>query len=425
MKRLFIALVVLIAAIVVALVVMQDPGYLLLTYGQWTVETSLALAVLLLLLGFFALYYLIRFLTGMRNLPGRMRAWRAGRQALRARSAMTRGLIHLAEGHWEKAEKLLLKARHSETPLLNYLAAARAAQQLGAHERRDQYLKLAHQSMPDADVAVGLTQAELQIAHHQMEQALATLTHLRTLAPRHGYVLKLLMHLYRELRDWDRLHELLPELRKRGVAGNAELDELEVQVHAALLERQARERDLTALQLVWNRMPRRFRETPPLLREYAMHLMLLNANATVEPLLREAIRNGWQDDLVYLYGQLHGPDPDRQLAAAEAWLKSRPDDPVLLLSLGRLARRNHLWGKARSYLEASIGSAPAPETYHELGGLLEQMKDKDAALTCYRQGADLAVQLRGLGITRASGDTDPSLPTAPKPSLTASSVPAE
>jgi HemY protein len=386
MKRLFLLLLVLIAVVSGALLALRDTGYVLIRYGTLSVESSLTLAVLVIAVGFVVGYYLLRFIVGMLGLPRRLRDWRQRRQVQRARLSLQRGMIDLAEGHWEKAEKSLQKVRHSDMPLMNYLGAARAAQQLGAHERRDEYLKLAHLSMPSADIAVGLAQAELQIAHHQLEQALATLTRLHGIAPKHGYILKLLMRLYRELRDWERLRELLPELRKRGVGSNAELDETESEMHLALLEQSAQARDLSALQLTWNRIARNVREQERVLCSYARHLITLEANAAAEPLIRDALKNRWSEELVYLYGTLAGPDPARQLANAEAWLKTQGKNPVLLLTLGRLSKRNHLWGKARAYLEASLGIRPRAATYQELGGLLEQLKDKEAALQCYRKG---------------------------------------
>lgn len=406
MKRLFLLLLVLVIAVSGALLAVRDPGYLLIRHGQTSIESSLSLAILGLVVLFIACYYLVRFSVSMLRLPQRLREWRQRRQMQRARLTLQRGMIDLAEGHWEKAEKTLQKVRHSEMPLLNYLAAARAAQQLGAHERRDEYLKLAHQSMPSADIAVGLAQAELQIAHHQMEQALATLTRLHGLAPKHTYVLKLLMQLYRELRDWEQLRELLPDLRKRGVAANAELDAIEIETHLALLDQSVRERDMAALQLTWNRIAKPVREQERMVCAYARHLMALEANAAAEPLIREALKKRWSEELVYLYGKLAGPDPARQLANAEAWLKTQGKNPVLLLSLGRLSKRNHLWGKARAYLEASLGILPRAETYQELGGLLEQLKDKEAALLCYRQGMNL---------TATDGTPSPALPATGKP----------
>ena len=103
---------------------------------------------------------------------------------------------------------------NTDTPLLNYLTAARAAQKMGDSKLRDHYLREAQHSMPDAKIAVELTQAQLQLANNQWEQALATLRHLHDLAPHHPYVLKLLMNLYKEIRDWPQLIAILPDLRK-------------------------------------------------------------------------------------------------------------------------------------------------------------------------------------------------------------------
>ena len=143
------------------------------------------------------LHLSLRVLSRLWHTPERVAEWRRKRRLQRAHRSLTRGLVELAEGRWKVAERHLTKhAEQSETPLINYLAAARAAQLQDEHARRDDYLHLAHESMPSADVAVGLTQAELQLAHQQYEQALATLMHVRSLSPKHNYVLKLLKKLY-------------------------------------------------------------------------------------------------------------------------------------------------------------------------------------------------------------------------------------
>ena len=121
-----------------------------------------------------------------------------------------KGLIEYSEGYWQKAKNHLIQALpNTDTPLLNYLTAARAAQKMGDSQLRDHYLREAQQSMPEAKIAVELTQAQLQLANHQWEQALATLRHLHDLAPQHPYVLKLLMNLYKEVRDWPQLIAIL------------------------------------------------------------------------------------------------------------------------------------------------------------------------------------------------------------------------
>ena len=215
------------AGAAIGVVLSRDTGYVLLSFGNYTVEMSLALLLLLIALLFGLLYFAIRLMARTLRLPQDVSNWKQRRGSSLAQQAMTRGLLEMSEGNWRSAEKRLVRfADRSETPLLNYLAAARAAQLQGAHDRRDGYIRLAHDAMPSADVAVSLTQAELQLADHQLEQALATLKHLRSVAPRHDYVLRLLRRLYEQLGDWEHLRELLPELRRRKVDDEHDLQRL-------------------------------------------------------------------------------------------------------------------------------------------------------------------------------------------------------
>ncbi len=391
MKLLALIVVAMVAAVGLGLLLMQDPGYVLIGYREWTVETSLMVLLIAIGLLFAAAYISLRLLAGVRSAPARMRGWDQRRRALKARDSLSRGLLELAEGKWQSAERRLLKhVAVSESPLLNYLAAARAAQQQGEHDRRDHYLKLAHQAVPGADIAVGLTQAELQISHRQMEQALATLTHLRSISPNHGSVLKMLMKLYERLQDWERLRELLPQLRKRKVITGEQADQLERRLHCELVEQAAHDKDLEHLRATWGRVPKRLQSDEDLVYQYASQLLDLGGGEQAEGLLRDTLRRTWSDRLVDLYGRAPGADPARQMAVAEEWLKERQTNPVLLQALARLALRNRLWGKARSLLESSIGIAPNVESYQMLGGLLEQLEEPEAAIDCYRKGTMLA-----------------------------------
>ncbi|WP_428606354.1 heme biosynthesis HemY N-terminal domain-containing protein [Sedimenticola sp.] len=391
MRILILGLLGLAVSVLLALAVKEDNGYILIGYGQWTVEGSLAFFLLMNLLLFGALYLTLRLISRIGAAPRKLHDWREHRGARRARKALTQGLVELSEGNWRRAERDLVRfAGKSETPLLNYLAAARSAQQQDAHERRDHYLQLAHESMPEADVAVGLTQAELQLDHAQLEQALATLKHLREIAPRHTHVLKLLKELYQRLDDWQELGQLLPELKKRKVVEPEELQALELRVFQNQLTAAAQDENLTQLQTVWNRIPAAIRFREEMVTTYVNHLMNRNEQNQVERLLRDAIGRHWSDDLVEFYGRVPADDRARQLSTAEAWLKDRPRNAVLLLTLGRLCLVNKLWGKARTYLEASIGIEPTSAAYRALGALLEKMDEKEKALTCFKAGLELS-----------------------------------
>ena len=393
MKFLIYILSVFFIAVIAGLLAEQDPGYILIGRGFQTLEMSLSLFITLQILLFAALYFLARFISRTWSMPERLRDWRQRSRSKKALDASRKGLIELAQGRWKQAERAL--TRHitdSDMPLLNYLSAAHAAQKLNAPERRDHYLSMAHKSMPDADMAVELTQAELQIAHGQLEHALATLVHLRSIAPKHTHVLLLLTRLYEQLSSWGDIESLLPDLKKHNVLQKHEYDRLSIHVYHALLDIAASSKKISQLYDVWQRMPGKLRDRHEMIFDYAKHLIELGEHERCEQLLRDAIKRNWNSHLIELYGLVKSSSPEKQLAHAEAWLKGRENNPDLLLTLGRISLENKLWGKAQSYLESSLGYGPKAETYKELGTLLEQLEEKDAAADSFKKGLLLAMR---------------------------------
>ena len=72
------------------------------------------------------------------------------------------------------------------------------------------------------------------------------------------------------------------------------------------------------------------------------------------------------------------------IARAEEWLRGHPDDAGLLLALGRMCIRQRLWGKAQSYLEASLSVAETQAAHLELARLCDQLERPDEANRHYR-----------------------------------------
>lgn len=387
MRRFIILLLILIAAVWLGIQINKDPGYVLLAYHQWTVELPLWFAFIVFVLTTLLLYVFLRLLHQAGSLSWRIHAWSQQRRLRRSRLRTSRGLLDLAEGDWANAERNLLRAAsNSETPLLNYLSAAKAAQEQGAYERRDNYLHQAHDISPDAEIAVGLTQAQLQIEQQQYELALATLRHLRELMPHHSQILKLLKDIYIPLRDWRSLLELLPELRKRKVINSQEYIELQQQSYQGLLGKEiSTGADISA---IWQQIPRDLQRQPALIQIYVRYLLTKGETAAAETIIVDALKRCWDAQLVALYGLAISSDPLKQLATAEAWLKQHPKDPALLLTLGRLCTHNKLWGKARDYLKFSSELAASSEVYRELGNLLELLGENHAAAEAYKKGLE-------------------------------------
>lgn len=387
MKYLFSFLAIIFIAVSAGLLAHEDSGYVLFGRGYTTLEMSLSLFLVLLLFSYILGYLLVRFIFRTWTMPEQLKLWRYSQQAKKARKTSLQGLINLSQGQWKKAERLLTKAvKNSDMPLLNYLSAAKAAQKQNAPERRDHYLALAHKSMPEADFSVKLTQAELQFAHGQHEQALATLVHLHRLSPKHPHIMVLLSQLYQQLKSWEDLRKLLPQLRKHHVYPEKKLVELEHETYIELIQYGEWDASGEKLQQLWQNIPRDLKKDAHLIEIYCDKLIQLKQDDDAEQIIRSILRKEWHTNLVKQYGLVKSSQLEKQLSFAESLSKDHDNHPLLLLTLGRLCMYNDLWGKARAYLEASIGNKELPETYKELGLLMEYLNEPGLAAEYFKKG---------------------------------------
>lgn len=380
MKFGLIVLAALIVFSVTAVFLLTDSGYVVISFRGYLIEMSVPVALGLVALLLATIWLVRRLVAAPRKLGEAAGRYRAGRAGLK----LTQGMIEVAEGNFARGEKLLARAaKTSDTPLFNYLQAARAAHLQGLDERRDQWLKLAFEHAPDAANAVFLTQAEFQLDRGHYEQALATLRRLEANSNDHSYALALLARLYYQLEDWQQLAQTLPRLQKHGRVDKETLDKWTIRVHQQYLEEAS---DGDAVMARWKAVPRALKSELTLLEAYYLGLMRTGQHDKAEKDIAAALKSNWRGPLARLFGLVQGPDPAKQLKRAEGWLASHGDDPDLLLAAARLCLRTELWGKARSYLETVISLRPTPEAYQEYGQLLNQLGETDAAADAYRSG---------------------------------------
>ncbi len=377
------ALAAILIGAILAHFLLQDRGYVLVTFLGFAVEMSVPALILLLS----AAYFAIRLTLWLWRAPRQLGAAVADVRARRAGTKLTRGLIHMAEGDWSKGERLLTQGlKGTESPLINYLMAARAAQLQGSNERRDDWLRLAYEELPEAETAVLLTQAELQLEHDEYERALATLSRIEEAHPGHPLALELLIRAHGALEDWDQVLALLPRLKtvraEAGAVGAAATLALSHYAARADVSHEALER-------LWSSLPAALRKRPDLIAIHAKALGTLGHGDAAEKELRQALKGAWREELVLAYGTVKSSDAARQLKYAERWLKTHPEDAALLLTTARLCMAVELWGKARSYLESSLALDPRADAYALYGQLLRELGEEDTAASAFRSGLAL------------------------------------
>ncbi|MDG9922460.1 MULTISPECIES: heme biosynthesis HemY N-terminal domain-containing protein [unclassified Pseudomonas] len=386
MRAALLLILVVAAATALGLAIVEHSGYVLIAWKGLRYESSLWVFLLLIVVAVLLLWTLRWLVRLLLVSGGLVNPWSRRQRGRRQQLAADKGLLDLIEGRWERAVRhLRLAAEGERQPLMYYLGAARAAHKLGRVEESEELLEQALRRQPQAELAIALTHAELQREQGNLQGALDTLQAMRERHPRHHIVLEQLQRTLVERGDWAALLELLPELRKAKVLEGEALAELERKVWIARLQsagEQGLDQGEVALQpltAAWQQLSSAQRQDAELLLAYAGQLRALGAQEEAEEVLRKALKQGYDARLMRLYGQLRGRDPARQLQTAEGLLKQHPQDPLLLLSLGRLCLQNGLWGKAREYFEISLEFSRSAETCAELARLLASQGDVEGS----------------------------------------------
>ena len=385
MRRLLWLLLAAAGGVLVASFIAGQPGYLLLAWGDWRIEIrSLLLALALALLLFCVLYGVLGSAARARQALWRRRLRRQLRRRAQSETDLTAGVLALLDGRYAQAQKLLERSRRAAAaPALHALALAHLAQQRGDANRREREFAAARAAAPEALTAIARLQAQAQLDAGDNGAAMATLKAL----PDHDSprVLELESRLARQRHDWQTLNDLIPRLRRAGILEAAEAARQEGEIACARLA------DSEVPDLLWPQLSRRLRRDATVQLTYALALRRVDRHDAAQALLADLLRDAWRADAIDAFGRYGGSEPEPQLALAERWLAAHPDDPALLLALGRLARRARLWAKARAYFDSKLLLAPTAEAHLELAQLLENMDQAAAAAEHYRAGLRLAV----------------------------------
>jgi len=392
MKRLLIYFLFLLAAVWLGIKLQTDSGYVLVTYHNWSLETTFWFALLSLVFCFALFYLFLRFIYNSKILPKRVQYWWHKHKEKKAIRLTNDGLLNLVEENWASAEKKLIHStRHSPNPFISYLTASQAAQNLSAHKRRDTYLNKAHRCIKKSEFAVSIYQVKMQIQSHQLEQALCNLKQLHISKPKHPLIIKLLKEVYLSLHDWDNLRSLLPLINNRKVLSKLDFLNLEQLVYLQLIQESVQKGTFTETQELWSMLPRYLQNTSDIAYCYVLYLLQNGSPLEVEQILKNILSKNWHPSLLSLYSATNSTNPSQQLALAEKWLDSHPEDKDLLLCLGKLCKKNSLWGKARTYLEKYVSLDQSnPLVYLELGSLMEIYEDTPKALYYFHKGLEIA-----------------------------------
>lgn len=372
----------------VTLLARLNTGYVLIALPVHRIELSLNFALVLLVLAFVLGYLLLRLLITAVELPGRVARFRAARRRETAHGTLIDALREFFAGRYARAEKLVNQAvALGEPGDLGAIIAARAAHELREPGRRDAYLAKLITDPARPDAAAAISAAQMLLDERRPEDALAALA---VLPNKHTAALRLELRARQRIGQWDQVPVLIDQLEKRGVFSVEQADAERRHAWRQLIQRKSA--DARELAATWKRVPDRYSRDTAVAGAAATAFLGLGQHAEAAVVIERSLDLEWDSGLVHLYGECGSTDSLRQIEHAERWLKAHRTDAALLLALGRLCALQQLWGKAQSYLEASVALEPTYAAHLELAQLHERLERSDAARAHHHASLELAVE---------------------------------
>ncbi len=375
------------AAAVAVTLAAHNPGYVQLVYPPYRMEISLTLFVFALLAAFVLGYLLVRLATVAMRLPTQVRVFREERAASKGRTAMMESLKAYFEGRFAAAEKAAVRAMElGEKSGLNSIVAARAAHELREFERRDAYLASGEgKTVGEATMRL-IAKTEFMLDQKQPQSALSSLKELNdTGMHRHIGALSLELKAQQQAHNWDAVLEVVAQLEKRNAIDKVIAAQLRQQAWLEKLRSQGT--DLTSLRTIWKSIPVEFKHRARIAAAAAEAFNRLGECRSAVQLLTDSLNAQWDSELVALYGECRNDNNVAQIEQAEGWLKQHNDDAGLLLALGKLCMHQQLWGKAQSYLDASLSLESSRAAYTALGQLAERLGKHEEAIAYFQKAA--------------------------------------
>ncbi|TGG94136.1 hypothetical protein E4656_08165 [Natronospirillum operosum] len=335
----------------------QDPGYLLLAWGDHAVEMSIWVALAIVLLALLGMMFVRTLIRGVIHLrPNRHQ---------RGVQKLEKGILAFLELRLPRAKRHLTAGEaDSPLPWVNQLLLARIAQTEKDYPTVASWLDKATQEHPHMDLASGLLLVLSAYESRQLDLALAHAKRLEQNHPGNPFVLRLLRDIHVRLQDWQSLLELQPRLIK---TGRRKPERWQCDMVAGLME-EAPANAGQKLQKWWKQLTTSQQSDPDLRYWYLRALVKLERPHIALQAIEHALSQHWDSRLLTLYSQLDTPARER-LRQAEAWLQKQPRDALFMLALGRLCLQEGLWGKAQDYFADGLRLEPLPELELELARL--------------------------------------------------------
>ena len=393
MKALIWLVVLFAGAAAVAVLTHSYPGNVFIIIGDELRRVSLNTFILTTVVFVVVLYLLLSLLGRMVSIPGGMRRYGQRRRSAKVADALNEAGQAFFEGRFQKAqseaEKVLKNKECGDAAPLALMLAAYSAEQTNDDAAKQGYLQRLAALPESMQLSRYLLEAESALERYDYEAAQISIDAARKLNPGLTRLLQLELRMAVDQKDAMKVLRLTEQLGKAGALSATELQQYQWVAYRQLL---AQCHDAKALKTCLKRIPEADQkgglsvEIAERFQQLGLYAQAAKWAKTHYPLKRDvALLNV----LFESSASLSDKEQQQAFEAADGWLKTYREDTDLLLALGEAAYQRQLWGKAQSYLEASLSQHPSIQAHLALAKVFKATEQK--ALAEQHQAAALAL----------------------------------
>lgn len=383
MKQLIWIIVLFAIAIGLAMAAKTYSGNVFIVVENYLLRVNLHLFVIGLIAAVVVLYLLTQLLFGLLATPERMSRFGSKRQSRKAAEALNAAGLAFFEGKYQEAEqaaaKVLANKEAGNNRILALMIGAHAADQSGNAELRQQYLTDIARLPEKQQLSRYLLQAESALNQQNHAEVDTNLKAAAQINPRLTRLVQLQLRQAAAQGNALEILDKTDKLRRAGAMNESEAQGYTQHAYRSLLNMAS---DNDSMKLALKRIPDHIKDgalSVEIAEKYeslGLYAQAVNwvdnhyprsRNAQLLPAFVESVR----------YLDEHAQR--KAIDTADSWLKDSPEDAKLLLHLGELAFGQQLWGKAQSYLEASLAVAPSNAARLALAKVLDQTGNKQGA----------------------------------------------
>ncbi|KAA3638746.1 MAG: hypothetical protein DWP95_11935 [Proteobacteria bacterium] len=375
MKKIVLVVIVLgllIAAAWLTPFMLKNPGLLQLEILGYQVQMTAITAAILIL----ALLLVFWLLWGLAKAPKKL-----ARKVTdyRQQKMFDNGLLALSEGHWQKAEKLLLKsANSSKNPQLSYMAAARAALAQQDLEGALAHLDAAEKTVNNP-LTIDLTRCEIWIKAGHLQQARDLLETILSSYPNNPRAVRMMLQISEQQKDYQRIKNLLPKAHKLALVDKVQTETMRDQATRDGLIHAIDEQQLRSL---WSELSRKQQKI--YLYEFCQSGLRLGAYQAVTDEIERAQKYQFDNQLVAFWSQLPH-NLNHRLKVAEKWHVQHPKNRPVLLCLGQLYMAKKYWAEAKEALQKALILQSDSQVNRLLAETFQQLDEPEMALQHYAE----------------------------------------